>query len=522
MAIRTIDTRRPTQTAAALRIAEISARALAAALMLLALAATALVAQAPTTPVRTLSLAEAVALAERNNPLWLSTRNDQEVADWQVREAYASLLPTVSANAGFTYVEPGVQRFGAIDFGPAATDYLFSNYGLNLNWNFDGNSMFQSSTARANREATQARIRASGFDLESAVTLQYMAALRARDGVDVTRRQLDVAQQNLELATVRAETGAVAAVDAKQALVERGRAEVALIQAERLYRAEKLRLTEQLGVELDGNVELVSEAEPFEPTWQLDELLEMALTAHPSLRSAQAREAAGRAGVRQAKSQYFPSFNVNTGLRGQATEVLNKDFLIAQSEQGLKSQRDNCELFNAVSAGLSRPLSGYPRACGTATLTEAQRQALVSGSEVFPFDFTKNPLQLQLSVSLPVFNGLATQRQLEQAQAVAKDAVEDRRAQELRLRTAVTEAYDNLVTGHRLIDLQDQNRQVAEQRLAMARQRYAVGAANIIELLDAQTSLQTAERDYLNALYDFQINLARLEAASGARLRPAA
>ena len=85
----------------------------------------------------------------------------------------------------------------------------------------------------------------------------------------------------------------------------------------------------------------------------------------------------------------------------------------------------------------------------------------------------------------------------------------------------MTQAYDDLVTGHRLIAIQERNREVAEERLTMARQRYAVGAANILELLDAQTSMQTAERDYLNALYDFQINLARLEAASGMRLRPA-
>ena len=511
------------------RIAEMMARAVTAALLLLALAVTALVGQSTdaiavpgTAAVRQLSLAEAIEIAQRNNPRWLSTRNDQEVADWQVREAYASFLPSVNASGSFTYTEPGVQRFGAIDLGGGSTDYLYSSYGINLNWNLDGNSLFQSSSARANREATQATIRAAGFDLESAVTLQYMQTQRARDAVDITRRQLDRAQQNLELAKVRAETGAVAAVDAKQAQVERGRAEVAFIQADRSYRAEKLRLMEQLGVELEGEVELVTQAEPFEPTWQLDELLEQALSAHPSLRAAQAREAAGRAQVRQAKSSYFPSFSVNTGIRAQATEVLNTDYLITQTEQGLKSSRENCEFRNAISAGLSRPLPGYPTTCGASTLTDAQRSALLSGNQVFPFDVTKNPMSLTLSVSLPVFNGLATQRQLEVAQAGARDAVESRRAEELRLRTLVTEAYDRLVTAYQLIALQQGNRDVAEQRLAMARQRYAAGAANILDLLDAQTSLQTAERDYLNALYDFQIGLATLEAASGARLRPEA
>lgn len=497
------------------------ARPAAAVLLLLVLTATRLVGQEhAAASVRQLTLAEAIELATRNNPRYLSARNDQEVADWQVRQAYASFLPSLTASGGFTYQEPGVQRFGVIDLGGGSTDYLYSSYGLGLSWSLDGNSIFQTASARAGRRATQAGIRAAGFDLVSAVTLQYMAALRARDGVGVAQRQLDRAQQNLQLATVRAESGAVAMVDAKQAEVERGRAEVAFIQAQRTYRAEILRLIEQLGVEIEAEVELVSEVKPFEPAWTLEDLLAQALASHPTLVAAQARESAGRAQVRQAKSGYFPSIDVSTGLRGQATEVLNKDYLVAQTEQGLKSQRDDCEFLNAVSAGLKSPLAGYPRPCGAATLSEAERQRLIGSSEVFPFDFTKSPLQISVGVSVPVFNRLATQRQIEQAQADARDATENRRAAELGLRTAVTQAFDNLTTSYRLIGLQDRNRQVAEERLTMARQRYAVGAANILELLDAQTSLQTADRDYLNAVYDFQINLATLEAASGRRLRP--
>ena len=106
--------------------------------------------------------------------------------------------------------------------------------------------------------------------------------------------------------------------------------------------------------------------------------------------------------MRQARSGYFPSFSVSTGIRGQATEILNKDYLVGQFERGLKGERDDCEFLNAVSAGLSRPLPGYPKACGVGVLTEAERQELIRGSEVFPFEVTKNPMQLSLTVSLPV------------------------------------------------------------------------------------------------------------------------
>jgi outer membrane protein len=153
-------------------------------------------------------------------------------------------------------------------------------------------------------------------------------------------------------------------------------------------------------------------------------------------------------------------------------------------------------------------------------LTDAARTDLIQGSEVFPFDFTKNPLQVQFAVSVPLFNGFSIQRQVEQAVAVSKDVTEGRRSEELRLRTAVTQAYDAVVTQIQVIEIETTNRAIAEERITMARQRYALGATSIIELLDAQTSLQTAERDYLNARYQFQIDLTNLEAASGVRLRP--
>ena len=124
-----------------------------------------------------------------------------------------------------------------------------------------------------------------------------MTALRARDGVEVARRQLDRARRNLELVQIRVDVGAAAGVDGKTAEVEHGRAEVALIQAERLERAEKLRLMEQLGVVMSDDLTLSSTFEVFDPEWSRDQLLEAALTRHPSLRAFEAQERASHAGT---------------------------------------------------------------------------------------------------------------------------------------------------------------------------------------------------------------------------------
>ena len=64
-----------------------------------------------------MTLEDAVIMARENNPTFLSTANDQEVADWSVHGAYGNILPFANVSAGAQYQGAGVQRFGIFDFG---------------------------------------------------------------------------------------------------------------------------------------------------------------------------------------------------------------------------------------------------------------------------------------------------------------------------------------------------------------------------------------------------------------------
>jgi outer membrane protein TolC len=107
-----------------------------------------------------------------------------------------------------------------------------------------------------------------------------------------------------------------------------------------------------------------------------------------------------------------------------------------------------------------------------------------------------------------------------EANNAAEDAEHNRRAEELRLRTMVTNAYDNVASAYRVVQAESRNRTLSEEQLQLQQRRYALGAAGLLELMDAQTSVTTAEQAYLNAVYDFHYNLIALEAAVGQPLRP--
>lgn len=492
-------------------------RMIAAAQLLGSLLAASLAAQ----EVRELSLREALEIAQRNNPTYLSRANDQAAADWGVREAYGNLLPSVSASGSAAYTEAGVQRIGTLDFGAQSTDWYSSNYSLSMNWTLDGRTLFAIPSARANQRSTEAGIAAARFLMEQQVTMQYMTALRARDAVRVAEDQFERAAQNLDIVRTRVSTGFVAGTEATQAEVTLGRAEVALLNAERDYRAERLRLLEQLGTELDGDVELISEFEIFEPTWDREELISQALGGHPSIRSFEAAQSAQRAQVKQAWSGYLPSVSLTTALSGNALQALNEDFVVSSVQGSYAKELQSCETWNAINAGLTGGLPGYDvQDCGRYVYSDAVGQAALDQNRTFPFDFTKNPVTVRLSVSVPVFQGFSRQRQLEQAEAAARDAAHTLRAEELRIRTAISQALDDVRSAHRSVQIEERNLELAGQQLLQARQRYSVGNTSILELQDAETSLSTAERDYLNARYAFNQALVMLEAATGRPLRP--
>jgi outer membrane protein TolC len=84
----------------------------------------------------------------------------------------------------------------------------------------------------------------------------------------------------------------------------------------------------------------------------------------------------------------------------------------------------------------------------------------------------------------------------------------------------VSGAYDNLVSAYLVVQAEERNRALSEEQLQLQQRRYALGAADLLLLMDAQTGLSTAEQSYLNAVYDFHYNLIALEAAVGQPLRP--
>ena len=79
----------------------------------------------------------------------------------------------------------------------------------------------------------------------------------------------------------------------------------------------------------------------------------------------------------------------------------------------------------------------------------------------------------------------------------------------------VREAYLNLVTARQRVDVSRQAQSQADESLRILQNRYEEGLATITDLLQVETAHTSAQKNYLNALFDYRLSYAALELATG-------
>jgi outer membrane protein TolC len=497
-------------------------RTLAAALVLLLLVTgPALDGQTPEARTLPLSLDQALELARQNNPTYLSARNDRAVADWGVRQAWASLLPSASATGGVQWQGSGEERVGSFTSDELGfvdqPDYYFSSYRLGLSYQLDGATLLAPGQAGAERTRTDATIRGAEVQLNQQVTLAYLEVLRQQEEIVLAQQELERARFNLRLASAQREVGTVTPLDEQQAEVQVGRAEVTLLRGRNALETARLRLLQRVGVELDYQLRLTTDFELTPPAWSEADLWGRVAERNPDLEASRAAYRVTDYQVRSAASSYWPSLSLTAGISGFTREASSTDFLVTRAQSQAQSQIEQCQFQNQLFRRLTDPLPLVD--CSRFAFGPDQREAILESNDVFPFDFTASPPTVSLSLSLPIFTGFSRQQQLETAQASRSDARYRLREQELALRAELGIGLGQVRTAYESAVIEERNQAFADEQLRLARERYRVGAISFVDLVDAETVKAQADRARLAAVYAFHDAITNLEAVVGSRLR---
>lgn len=462
-----------------------------------------------------LTLADAIALARRNNPTYQNAMNARRTAAAQVRAATGAFLPNLNTSFGGGYREGRQQFFQGQAFG-ATNDQLSTDWSGSAQMNLSLATLNDRRSAKANQNAAEADIAAAEQRVRNDVTTQYLTALQAQARAALQDTLVATTAVQLQLAQARLQVGSGTQLDVQRAEVANGRQRVAALNQRNQAAIEIIRLFQQIGVDAVDGTRLDTNL-PAAPALQLADIIAMAKRSNPQLEAFRAREDAATRGIASARSSYFPSLSLSASVSANTVKFTNTDILISQGQAQTESSRLSCIRSEEV-----RAASGLPNRlgeCAGIVFTPEAEQRIRATNSQYPFDFTRNPYSLSASFSLPIFNGFRREQQVEQASVSRRNAQNDLRGQELRVTADVTAAFLTLTTAQQTVALQEQNVTTARAALQLAQARYSNGLVSIVDLQQARGDYENAETDRITAIYDVQRAFTTLETAVGRPLR---
>jgi outer membrane protein len=268
------------------------------------------------------------------------------------------------------------------------------------------------------------------------------------------------------------EVGSVSRNDLRRAQVRTAQSELDSLTRRQGIVVQRILLAEQLGIAEERLDDVDTSLVISRRSDDLETLVQEAGRARPDLRSAETELAAARANVSSARLDYLPYVS------GSASMTFNP------------SSRSTSTVDPPGAPGIPPGVSSSE--------SESDRET-----------------SAQIAVNLDLFNGLATQARNASAKARLMRAQESRDVLQRGLRGEVRRsllAYEAAVAGEQVARRALES---ARESLKLAREKYNVGSATILDLIDAQVSHERANADLVSALAAIRVADADLERVRG-------
>ncbi len=326
----------------------------------------------------------------------------------------------------------------------------------------------------ANVKAGDARENAADLRLTAAervvirdVKRSYFEALKQKQLLDVSERQLEARRQDFRVTEQRYRIAAASRSDLLGANIDLSDAELRVLDSEDALSRALRQLQVTLGVPVTntdpGSMELVDvdripDAEPLDA----DLLVATALARNPNLLARQQDQRAASADLWSAKSSYLPRIDLGYSL-GRSKELGRDESLLD---------------FNPANTSDGFVIQG----------------------------------------SWSVFSGFSRKRQTAQADQQKRQAAAQLTADQLQLEKDVRDLVKELKRRSQRLMILDRNVQLASERLDLAREQYRLGSIPYFNLQQAIDRLTLTEQSLFQERYDYLIGWANLEERVGGDL----
>ena len=413
---------------------------------------------------RVLTLQQAEALALENNRQIQLAQQDLLSAHAGVRSARATMLPSVTAEAGYTrniekpvmFLPAAMGGGGAVELGSNNDFSMSLTASQPLFLGMAGITGYR--LAQTQESASEVQLRKTRQEVMLGVREAYLGAVLTRVLVDVQTEAVAQAESSLAQVRRKYEVGQVSGFDLLSAQVQLANTRPQLVSSQSNRRLADANLRMVLGLSEEESVAPSDTLAEFRSQWlevSLEQLVNIATRNRPDLIASDYNRRMANYGVTLARSSYFPKLILFGLTQWQG-----------QSDSGLPD-----DMPRSTMAGLQLSWTLW--------------------------DSWKTPATVQQArVSL---------RQSDVASDLTLDGA----------RLEIQAAHEGLRSAS--VNLASQRETVVQamEALRLARVMYDNGAATHLDILNAQLALTSSRLQYVSNLHEYHIAHAQLEKALG-------
>ncbi|MGE5411329.1 MAG: TolC family protein [Clostridiales bacterium] len=416
---------------------------------------------------KTITLDQAIKTALQKNTTLQKTEYSVVSNQATLKSSYGGLLPNLSVGGGWQWARTSGKGGSYVNNGvlsviPSSSDSRSFNLGAELNWTlFDGLASFSKvSQSRNDLEAARQSLSRVRQDIVFNTTSTYYDVLNAKQLVKVREDDLEYNQKNLEIITERNKLGAVTLADVYAQQVNVGNAELAVIQAKNSYETLKSQFLNYLGLdvleEIDLNdtiendtLKIIDAQRLLNESSNLSQLVGQAFVNRADYKSAQYQLQSANNGIDIAKSAYLPNLSFSNSYSTKADAINN-----------------------------------------------------LNDSRTY---------QAGLNLSIPIFTGWSTERNVEVAKVNAQTQEVVLTEMERQIKMDIKKTYLDFQAAQKQLEVSSKNVQSAQQNRQIEQEKYNLGSGTLVNLLLATSNYTQALSNYINTKFQFYKMRSQLE-----------
>jgi len=403
---------------------------------------------------RLLTLEEAIATALKNNYAIQLSKNDSLVATLNYSYRNAAFLPRLNGNINGTFNNNDQRQEFADGTKRELDDIKSNNYnlGLQLNWTlFDGMKMFATRDKFAEFvKLGELGIKNQVVNTIAAVITNYYSVVRQKQQLKAIEEQMSVNQERVKIAQYKLDIGVGAKPDVLQSKVDLNAQKAAQLTQQTLIAQLREQLNQSMNVALNTNYD-VSDSIPLDMSLVLVDIRDIAAKNNPLLLIAEKNIDIANYTLKERIADKYPVLSLNAGY----------NYL-----------RNN----NKATVNPFQPL--YSRNIGR---------------------------NIGFTATIPILNNFTVRRNIQQAKLDIQYQRLVYENQKSLLDLGVINAYKDYEQQKKALNLEEENILLAKENVSIALEVYRLGASTILQLRDAQQSLENAYNRLIAARFNAKL-----------------